>query len=420
MYKQDNEKHYTWNPKWHQKYESIWGVWEKFRYVNVPDKLMNALIGYTKSSKEYSFNKDLFCFQKAKRDITPILRKYLNKDIIKHDFLRNRVHNLHLLFYDNLKYCPECIKYGYHSYYHQLKFLDNCFIHNECRLTALCDCKYGYSMRYRFSKVEAFQCMKCFKKPENLPLALDGIAINWNMPIKFKVKTIAQNLQRILLIDAGYELTGIKNEFTNNQKACLKNIFINRKIEECKPILTINKPIDRVSIYNFSEILQKEIFDKYGFDYCKKQFQYVQRFYTAEKTEEVNPEVIALFYVLKELRLENHVDHIYPVNFGELKDNADNKYNQYMNISCRWRMYYCRYYYSYLESQPTRWINIATNYIYDYIVRCRYKEIVEYFKAIDGIDYFSEHVIPHKKENYPVILMVDYYRTMDNKVEIYF
>ena len=75
-------------------------------------------------------------------------------------------------------------------------------------------------------------------------------------------------------------------------------------MEECKPIIIVNKysKEDKPERYNLAEILQDEIYNKYGIEYCKKQFEYVQRFHKTENLLKVNPEVIALFYIIQELR----------------------------------------------------------------------------------------------------------------------
>lgn len=312
------------------------------------------------------------------------------------------------------------MKFGYHSYYHQFRFLDNCFIH-KCKLVNRCNCKYGYAMQYRNIKWEAFQCMECNKKPDNLPAALDGISINWNIPINFKIKYPPTNIQRILCVDAAYELSGNRRPFTDNQNACLRNIFFNRRMEECKPIIIVNKysKEDKPERYNLAEILQDEIYNKYGIEYCKKQFEYVQRFHKTENLLKVNPEVIALFYIIQELRYSKHIDTMYPVEFGILKEPADYKDNIYWDIACKWRMYYCNQRYTYLDSQKTSWITHISNFLYDKIVRCRYQEIIDYFKENQNIEYFSEHNIPYNTENYPTFIIVDYFNKMGRKVEVY-
>lgn len=106
------EPSYTWKNKYILPYESKWSKRLKFCYLNgiswsafMKDKEHRELVGYGKPNKDF--------------DNTPT--------IIARDLKAKYV------------YCPQCIRYGYHSNIHQIKTLDNCFLHPETTLEIIED-----------------------------------------------------------------------------------------------------------------------------------------------------------------------------------------------------------------------------------------------------------------------------------------
>ena len=122
---------YVWKNDWILPYESAWGILEKFKYANALTgaDISNLIHGNTTSNnaviceelqvfRNSKFNSKSFMdfFSLDNKHFAPLSQLYNNNvnDYLNHD----------------LYICTDCIKYGYHSYFHQLKFTDKCFIHN--------------------------------------------------------------------------------------------------------------------------------------------------------------------------------------------------------------------------------------------------------------------------------------------------
>jgi hypothetical protein len=139
---------YIWNTKWIYPYESIWGVTEKFLYLNRLDRLNgnHFPVKVRASSKEYFPDHQNYiyydnlkydplelslCFGiNTKKHYTPL--KIFSKSSIE-DYMDKKV-----------RFCPECIRMGYHSYFHQLIFENTCFLHAE----ELIHTEIPYCMKY--------------------------------------------------------------------------------------------------------------------------------------------------------------------------------------------------------------------------------------------------------------------------------
>ena len=96
---------YTWNDKYVLPYESEWSICSKFCYLNG----LNI--------REYRQHKNR------------INRYTTNNDIGKFshiDFTMSLDTHVHI--------CPECIKHGYHSIFHQSSLFTHCFIHKHIKL----------------------------------------------------------------------------------------------------------------------------------------------------------------------------------------------------------------------------------------------------------------------------------------------
>ena len=84
------------------------------------------------------------------------------------------------------------MKSGYHSFLHQLYFLDECFIHQKTPLLYRCSCINTYILkRKRIADVTAFQCEQCDKKIAVAPSMSDGILEFW------RKDNICKRLRRI-------------------------------------------------------------------------------------------------------------------------------------------------------------------------------------------------------------------------------
>lgn len=136
-------KSFSWNKDWIRKYESPWGILEKFKFANqISGNDVLSLLGNEKikSVKTLSFSgkkhRDIvrlpsFDGMKMQEILGINLVTYSNQLI--HDMftiLPEAIHTPEIYFKDKLTYCPECMKNAYHSIFHQVKLFNECPFHN--------------------------------------------------------------------------------------------------------------------------------------------------------------------------------------------------------------------------------------------------------------------------------------------------
>lgn len=422
MFDIDKKPHYIWNDHWHNEYESIWGLWEKFRYVNFSDIAQNNLISITRYCDEEKFEPYLLCFLGKKRNPFCTLYEYTKKNqgnlIFK---LLSETYNARCLFHDNLRYCPECMKHGYHSYFHQVKFTDKCFIHG-CDLVDLCSCNYKYRIEYKNKYNNPFECTKCGNRIEDLPDKLDACAINWAIPgVHIELNNRINDIKRLSIIDFFPDEACLKDELSDNQKLFLRHIILNQDVgEEYEPIFKIDhisENIDYSKGFGMAIRFHHEIKNKYSNEDLKKQYRYVKRFSSCDNPDEIEPEIIAMFYLVAELLYLKSVEDIYSDYVGVLNHEEDSKLNYYNYVLTNWVNDYVNNFnrISYDNSQRQK---IICNVIYEIIVQFRYYEFLEFFKEKKkyGSTVYADRNIPVHRANYPLFLVVEY---NNGDIEIY-
>lgn len=164
------EENYTWNSLWVKDYESPWSIIEKFKYANcITSKDFLRTFGTDQliSLKILSLsfvNANLVTMERLDDNkLNSVLKVPLKehaKQIIQ--ILKNRIpHNK--LIKDNFTYCKICIRNGYHSIFHQCRFLNVCPFHPHARLhdsCPSCNRKFKYSLN---DELTSFTC-KCGNK----------------------------------------------------------------------------------------------------------------------------------------------------------------------------------------------------------------------------------------------------------------
>lgn len=180
---------YVWKSDWIWAYESIWGIIEKFKYAN---SLCNSDISKLVRAKT---PRSTFYIYSSMYASNNTIERTLLAELVRNDIFSTTANQLKELMgplyntcdirkYMNEKwrYCPECIKIGYHSMYHQLSFLDRCIFHDielktEC---PSCQKKSSYVMEYRGID-QAFRCTCGY----DYLLGTNPLEIfkNWNKPI---------------------------------------------------------------------------------------------------------------------------------------------------------------------------------------------------------------------------------------------
>lgn len=142
----DNFKQYEWRKEWVRPYESVYSVLRNFCKVNCIDgSKIGKIFGYDRSLSE-DFNSTLLMYNNT--ILYPLRYESLMNILFdnKHkDFLRQfqKIHNKDqtVLFDKHIKYCPDCMKYNYHSIYHNLNSIKKCPFHN----IELIETPYAYS-----------------------------------------------------------------------------------------------------------------------------------------------------------------------------------------------------------------------------------------------------------------------------------
>lgn len=134
MFLLDNNKAgYIWDSNWILPYESLWGITEKFLYLNRLDRLNhNQFPIKIRPNSEYCPDYQNYIYYGTLKYNPSELAQCFELNLEKHyDFFKIFFGNSLEDYMDKMvKLCPECIKMGYHSYIHQLIFEKNCFKHN--------------------------------------------------------------------------------------------------------------------------------------------------------------------------------------------------------------------------------------------------------------------------------------------------
>lgn len=157
---------YTWNRDWIWPYESPWGIIEKFKLANsAQDKDILELLGTdnvrNKTKKFYTFReRDLISLEGLDGEKLIEILGFNIKEIYRNNRdaiigAMPKFDNNDLYFDKYLKVCPECIKFGYHSIFHQLTFISECPFHGSKLINECPDCKriivYQLNDRYTSS-----------------------------------------------------------------------------------------------------------------------------------------------------------------------------------------------------------------------------------------------------------------------------
>jgi hypothetical protein len=165
---------FVWRKEWLSPYESLWSVFEKFKYVNCASaKDIFKLFGtdYVRSLKSPIKGRihrnciDVLGIDKRRIEsvfLQPLIE--INKQNLNNlvGRLPLGIHHYNYIRYE-LHFCPVCIKMGFHSIFHQFKLLKKCPYHNiplqkEC---PNCHTSFPFEITDSYTK-SPFQC-KCGK-----------------------------------------------------------------------------------------------------------------------------------------------------------------------------------------------------------------------------------------------------------------
>lgn len=169
---------YTWRKEWINKYESTWGILEKFKYANtLSNNELYQLLGVCdnkgairkkimESHKSY-ITMNGFDEERVKSILGANLKEKSNNDILSilSLLLKNKSiedADIENYFDKNVRICPICIKEAYHSILHQCNLFDYCFIHPEklLKFCPACNSANIYEFYNTYNEF-GFQCSKC-------------------------------------------------------------------------------------------------------------------------------------------------------------------------------------------------------------------------------------------------------------------
>lgn len=239
---------YTWRNNFINPYESLWSLVQKFCMLNsITEAEFYTRVCGTRNSyfRKIQEVNPYYIFR-----LTPPLNKELSEvfKIVENDYVKLNcfsINNLGTYMRTQLSYCPICIKSGYHSVFHQLKFIDTCFIHENQPL--LFADNREYILAYLSTK--PYEGFDVIPNLNNIILNRVNVIdnINKNLPISIKV------------IDPNYR-TPVITELNLKTKKLAYSLLLGDVTQE---------PIFEVSVHeaNFQFERLVNYYTKYNYEY---------------------------------------------------------------------------------------------------------------------------------------------------------
>ncbi len=408
---------YTWKSSWSLPYESICGRMEKLRVINsLQPTQFERVVKINNSNRRIIFSKELLIYRKG----TVKIMRYNDSLFNVNSSLFDDFASFDGIFDDRLRYCPECMKRGYHSFMHQLVFLDHCFIHKNTVLKYRCDCFDTYILNRKNVNVKIFQCEYCGKKIDEVPPVTTGILNSWWSDEKAEFNRKRSRYTKIYIADFLY--TCWKNDgrfrphkkLSVTQKQVLYDIFING-VTKLKPRYAIrisdnNKKPHKIIM---SELLNQYISDKYDKTTVLNHYGHIASRNCGYEVGNYDIKLLSIFFIIRELQNKRYIDQInysydigvyggltrrYTSDEGFIIDFIeDTYYNMNMKVDK------CQELYNMMLEEYTR-------IRYDHIYSCFKNNYPESYPNVSGKE------ISYKNWHYPVYLFV---QTQGNEILVY-
>lgn len=222
-------KRISWLPEWISPYESPWSIFEKFKYANRATVMdLFELFGT-------SYSKGLKATHLSQKACNLITLEGLDESLLKDAFglslkevNRRNINMLtnilpegssKLYFHSRLRLCPECIKIGYHSIFHQFSLLSRCPFHNLSLVEGCpkCDREIYYRLSDQNTK-EPFRC-KCghllffLKKGQRYPTAWKTMNLeNQSKPLKYWILFNLGNVHERIFLYFRHDVSVLKKD----------------------------------------------------------------------------------------------------------------------------------------------------------------------------------------------------------------
>ncbi|TVY02170.1 hypothetical protein [Cohnella terricola] len=156
---------YSWDSSWLKPYESEWSIFEKFKYANTAN-MKDILTTFGGEAISAKLSKPIYPSEWVTElsNMNQLSDEKLS-DVFGVDFkliIATQKKTIHILsqptLRDNLYYCKKCLKYGYHSLFHQFKLVHYCPFHPNEKLLNYCP-GCNMAIKYNLSdKTKGFEC----------------------------------------------------------------------------------------------------------------------------------------------------------------------------------------------------------------------------------------------------------------------
>ncbi len=225
-----------WKNEWLWEDESVWSFVNKLEFSNqINGSDIKNIFKYKKNNKllqnikdyylgsfmlDYDSIKEKFgldLVERQKNNIQRIINPFnLNSFITAEKYLYAESK----WFHENLYFCPECIKVGYHSLRHQFKFNNNkCHIHNIELLNHCPHCGSEIPYRLMYNKTNTYYVCECNYRL--FDLSFDEAYNIWEKPLLIRNKSlIIDNSKMFIFIPKNepfnYQLGATYNQIISN------------------------------------------------------------------------------------------------------------------------------------------------------------------------------------------------------------
>ena len=324
----DKVQSYTCDINWFNKYESAWNIAEKIYAVNVSHNLYNKLMGITLNGKKCNYQPTLLAYTKGSfKTTTCEIFNYISYEIP----IINKFTDFRYYVSKKIRFCPVCSQYGYHSFMHQLTFMDKCFIHNR-RLKYLCECDESYIIAWKRPSSEPFTCIHC-KKRIPYPEIANGIISKWSNYIMFNYfdTSILNMIKNVFIVDIKYVTSCYDSVslLSMTQKEVLRKIMMGERFESFpEPRYEDNMFEDVYSLHFVAKEIEDYLLDNFDFLMCKQQYYSIERYVNKDTYTQFNFDIISGYYLMGELLGRYKLDRLYPVEFGKIGAQSDYYYNE--------------------------------------------------------------------------------------------
>lgn len=177
---------YLWRKEWLWPYESLWSIIEKFKYINVFTNVeISPLFELYCVTQNIQFEIRHYIYRYTSYNGNKV-SNFFNIEVNHFSELRQLKYNEPTQYLnDCLYFCPQCIKYGYHSYFHQIKFLDTCIFHNINLCKAQDEDRNDFPFAILRGRREAYKSScdtnnSLSKKFTNIPTARELVTYIWD------------------------------------------------------------------------------------------------------------------------------------------------------------------------------------------------------------------------------------------------